>query len=344
MALGKGAIVGALMVFAIGAATDSPKFDAGMILYRAGNCAAALEQFEASEKAAEPAPGRSLYQGICLAKQSNWAAAAADLASYTTAHTEDARGWYWLAQAHLYSREFEHAKDEIERALQIDGQSPDTYRTLGEIELERKDYQAAYRAWIKSNQLAPGDARTTYYLGRLFFEADFLDEAAAWLRQTLKAAPHHFAAMTYLGMCAERLGMEKTAMDLYAAAIRESKEQKKPYSWAFLSYAKLLRQNGDDPKAVVALIEAEQLCPEAHALTQLGQILAATEPARAVAVLRRAIAMDSSIPDAHYRLSLLLQKEGQTAEAQSEMKKFQQTKAAEEQNKISIQAVRKDIH
>jgi tetratricopeptide (TPR) repeat protein len=343
VALGKGAILGALLVLAVGSAADSPKFDAGMVLYRAGNCAAALEQFEASEKAAEPAAGRSLYQGICLAKQNNWAAAAAHLVPYTAIHAADAKGWYWLAQSHLYGRDFERAKGEIERAIQLDGQSADNYRTLGEIELERKNYQAAYSAWIKSNQLAPGDARTTYYLGRLFFEADFLEEAAAWLRQTLKAEPHHFAAMTYLGMCAERLGMEKTAIDLYVAAIRESKEQKKPYSWAFLSYAKLLRQSGDEQKAVAALVEAERLCPEAHALTQLGQILSASEPARAVTVLRRAIAMDSSIPDAHYRLSLLLQKEGQTAEAQSEMKNFQAAKAAEERNKISVQAVRKDI-
>ena len=343
MAVSKVAIVGAFVALALDAASDSPRFDAGMVLYRAGNCAAALEQFAASEKATEAAAERNLYQGICFAKQNNWAAAAAHLGPYTAAHAEDAKGWDWLAQSHLYGRDFEHAKGEIERAIQLDGQSAEHYRTLGEIELERKDYQAAYAAWIKANQLAPGDARTTYYLGRLFFEADFLDEAAAWLRQTLKAEPHHFAAMTYLGMCAERLGMEKTANDLYAAAIRESKEQKKPYSWAFLSYAKLLRQSGDEPKAVATLIEAERLCPEAHALTQLGQILAATEPARAVAVLRRAIAMDASIPDAHYRLSLLLQKAGQGAEAQSEMKKFQETKAAEERNKSSVQAVRRDV-
>ena len=342
MAVGKVVIMGALLVLALDAASDSPKFDAAMVLYRAGNCGAALEQFAASEKATEAAAERNLYQGICFAKQNNWAAAAAHLASYTAAHQEDAKGWYWLAQSHLYSRDFETAKREIERAIQFD-KSADNYRTLGEIELERKDYQAAYSAWIQANQLIPGDARTTYYLGRLFFEADFLDEAAAWLRQTLKAEPHHFAAMTYLGMCAERLGMEKTANDLYVAAIRESKEQKKPYSWAFLSYAKLLRQNGDEPKAVATLVEAEELCPEAHALTQLGQILAATEPARAVAVLRRAIAMDASIPDAHYRLSLLLQKEGQKAEAQLEMQTFRETKAAEEQNKASVQAVRRDV-
>jgi tetratricopeptide (TPR) repeat protein len=343
VALKRAAVMSALLAFAVSTAADSPRFDAGMVQYKAGNCAAALEQFEASEIAAEPDGQRPFYQGVCLAKRADWKGAAARLGIYTVARPADPRGWYWLAQAHLYAREFDRAKAEIERAIQLDGRSADNHRTLGEVELQRKNYDAAYRAWIKANQLAPGDPRTTYYLGRLFFEADFLDEAAAWLRQTLKAEPHHFAAMTYLGMCAERLNMEKTANDLYVAAIRESKEQKSPFSWAFLSYAKLLRQQGEETKAVAVLSEAEQLCPEAHALTQLGQILAASEPERAVAVLRRAIAMDPSVPDAHYRLSLLLQKQGHKEEAKSEMQKFQDTKATEDQNKITVQAIRRDV-
>jgi tetratricopeptide (TPR) repeat protein len=342
LALSTALILNGLVVFAASAAADSPKFYAGMLQYKAGNCAAALQQFEASEKASEPDEQRAFYQGVCLARRGDFTGAIARLEPYTTKRPSDSRGWYWLAQSHLYAREFDRAKAEIERAIQLDGGSADDLRTLGEIELQRKNYDGAYRAWIKANQLAPGDPRTTYYLGRLFFEADFLDEAAAWLRQTLKAQPHHFAAMTYLGMCAERLNMEKTATDLYVAAIRESKEQKSPFAWAFLSYAKILRQQGEEVKAIAILTEAEQLCPEAHALTQLGQILAATEPKRAIAVLRQAVALDPSVPDAHYRLSLLLQKLGQTEEARSEMQNFQDAKAAEDHNKATIQAIRRD--
>lgn len=336
------AVAAVMMAAAVGAAAATPKLDAGMALYRAGNCAAALDQFAASEKAAEPAGERPLYQGICLAKESRWAQAAVYLTAYTAARPADARGWFWLAQARLYDRDFERARPAIEQAIRLDAQSAPNYRTLGQIELERKNYDAAYRAWIRANQIAPGDPQTTYYLGRLFFEAEILDEAAAWLRQTLKAAPHHFAAMTYLGMCAERLGMEKTAVDLYLAAIRESKSQKRPYSWAFLSYAKMLRQLGKEQEAVAMLEEAEQICPEAHVLTELGQVLAAANRERAVAVLRRAIAMDGTVPGAHYSLSLLLRRAGRSADADSEMAKFREAKALEERTKSSIQAIRRE--
>jgi tetratricopeptide (TPR) repeat protein len=340
MALTK-ASCGMLLLLIVACAAESPKFNDGLALYKAGNCHKALEQLAASENAGEPGADRPLYQGICEAKLGDWAAAAGYLTQYTASHPADVRGWYWLSQSHLYSRRFDHAEKDIQRAIELDPNSALGYRTLGEIELELKNHDAAYRAWLKANQLDPGNAQTTYYLGRMFFEAEFWDEAAAWLRQALKADPHHFAAMTYLGMCAERLDMEKTAFDLYAAAIRESKEQKKPYSWAFLSYAKLLRTSGKEQLAIATLDEAEHLCPEAHVLTALGQMLSATDPERATALLRRAIAIDSSIPDAHYRLALLLAKAGQPAEAHAEMQRFQEAKAAAERNKPNIQAIRR---
>ena len=195
---------------------------------------------------------------------------------------------------------------------------------------------------VEANKLNPRDARTTYYIGRLFFEAEFLDDAAVWLRRTLALDPHHFAAMTYLAMCAERLNMQDTATATLYHAIRESKEQRTPFAWAFLNYGKLLRQNGRDGSARDLRGGAAKLCPEAHLLTALGQMLAsADQRERAVQVLRSATEMDPSIPDAHYRLALLYRLSGRTDEAQVETRRFQETKAVEERDKVKIQAIRK---
>jgi tetratricopeptide (TPR) repeat protein len=84
--------------------------------------------------------------------------------------------------------------------------------------------------------------------------------------------------MKYLGLCAERLEMPKTAADLYQVAIRESKNQRKPYSWAFLSYGQFLRQAGNEREALAVLEEAEKICPSAETLSLLGQMVAKTDP------------------------------------------------------------------
>jgi tetratricopeptide (TPR) repeat protein len=332
-------VVGATAAFA----ANSERFEKGLKLYRSGDCAAALMEFDASETSGEQAPERPFYYGVCLTKQGDWAKGEKQLASYANTHETEASAWYWLAQAQLYQKHFEEARQSITRSTALDSKSADGFRTLGEIELERKDYDAAFRAWLTANKLNPLDPRTAYYLGRLFFEADIFNEAAAWFRETLKLAPDHYAAMTYLAMSAERLNLDSTAVDLYRAAIRESKKQNKPYPWAYVNLAKLLRQSGKEQEAFALLVESEKLCPEAHGLTVLGQMLAAAnQKDKAEAMLRRAIAMDASIPDAHYRLALLLRSSGRTAEAQAEMKSFQEAKQAEERNKVKINAVRKD--
>src|SRR5207244_1008143 len=128
----------------------------------------------------------------------------------------------------------------------------------------------------------------------------------------------------------------------YRAAIRVSIKQGKPFPWAYTGLAKLLRQSGKEQEAFALLEESEKICPEPHGLTVLGQMLASSrQNGRAEAVLRRAIEMDGFIPDAHYRLALLLRMSGRNDEAQAEMQRFQQAKEAEERNKAKIQAIRK---
>ncbi len=287
------------------------------------------------------APERGLPQGICLVRAGNYAEAAGILKPYAESRPGDFQGWYWLAQSALLQRQFEEAETSIRRAIELNPDSAAAQATLGKIELERGNHQAAYRAWLEAHKLDPKDATSTYYIGRLFFEADFSNEAASWFRETLKLSPNHYAAMTYLALCAERLNFEKTALELYPAAIRESKRQGKPFSWAYLNYAKLLRQLGRNKEAKSVLEESAKLCPEGHVLTALGQLLASeNETAQAEAVLHQVIALDPGIPDAHYRLSVLLRKDGQEQQAEEELRKFEETKDADDK-KLKIQAIRK---
>lgn len=318
------------------------RFDAGLSLYREGRLTAALEEFNASERAGEDRPTRGFYQGVCQAKLGRLAEAQPRLLAYVAAQPADPNGWFWLSRTQLLQKQFPEARKSIQRAIDLAPGSFEALRTQGEIELELRNHDAAYRAWMAANKLNSKDAQTTYYLGRLFYEADLPNEAAAWLRETLRLAPTHFSAMTYLALCAEQLPDNQTALRLYREAIRQSKLQKAPYSWAYLSYAKLLRQMGNDKEALAVLEEAGQLCPEAHALALLGSMLAARDQtARAEAVLRRAIEMDPNISEAHYRLSLLLQTSGRGAEAQRETERFKAAKEAEEQTRSKVSAIRK---
>lgn len=245
------------------------------------------------------------------------------------------RGWCRLGRSQLYRRQFDQARTSAQHAIQLDEKFPDAYRLLGEAAFELSDYDGAYRAWLTANRLNPSDSQTNYFLGRLFYEANAFNEAAAWFRETLKLAPAHFSAMTYLGLSAEGMGFDETAEQLYRRAIQESKSQAKPFAWAFLSLAKLRRRHGSDSEALSLLEEGEKTCPEPHLLTSLGQMLtAAGRNERAEAILRRAIQMDTTIAEAHYSLSRLLRSAGKIDEANVEIEQFHKAKRSEPQNKV----------
>lgn len=249
--------------------------------------------------------------------------------------------FYNIASTQFLQHRFTEAKASFSRAIELDGKYAEAYRGLGMTDLELKDYNGAYRAWLKAVDLNPKDEKSKYFLGRLFYEADFPNEAAAWLREALQLSPDDYEATTYLGLCAEALGLDDTAAPLYRNAIAESNARGKPYSWAFLSLGNFLKKHGDESQALSILEEGARKCPEAHELAALGALLAThNQPKRAEEVLRQAIALDPTLSQPYYRLGLLLKSDGRLDESKSEMIKFQRAKEQEDKN-AKILALRK---
>jgi tetratricopeptide (TPR) repeat protein len=228
--------------------------------------------------------------------------------------------------------QFAAARESFSRVIELDARNAKAYRALGMTDLELKDYQAAYQAWLKAVALDPKDETSKYYLGRLFYQADLANEAAAWLREALKIAPEDFKATTYLGLCAEALGYDNTAVQLYRKAVAESEAQEKPYAEAYLNLGNFLRKEGNDEQALAVLQQGARKCPDAQELTALGELLARrNETRRAEEALRQAIALDPKLSQAHYRLALLLKSLGRADEARREMAAFQEAKTVEDQ-------------
>jgi tetratricopeptide (TPR) repeat protein len=336
------ALIGlAIAALCIEAGAQTSHFDAAQAFYKDQKYGDALKEFEAARAAGEPAPLALLYVGMCEVQMEHWSQGASALLSFVNAHPTNSRGWYWLGNAQFFEHRFQQAQDSFQRAIGLDTMYADAYRGLGLAQLELKNYDGAYRSWLKAVSLDPKDEKSTYYLGRLFYEADFADQAAYWLRRALELNPDDYEAMTYLGLSAEVLNFQDTALQLYRRAIDVSRSKGKPYSWAYLSLAKLLRRRGDENQALAALEDGSERCPEAHELTDFGAMLAARkQDTEAEKVLRKAIQLDPSVSEAHYRLALLLRSSGRLEEALQEMEQFRKTKDSETRQ-VKITAVRK---
>lgn len=305
-------------------------FEQGRALYDRQHYREALQELRASQAAHEAVETLPLYTAMCEEQLERWQDALAELSPYLASHPSDSQAWYWLGNAQLMQRQFTAARASFQHAIGLNQLYEDAFRGLGLAQFELKDYDGAYRSWLKAVGLNDKDEKVKYYLGRLFYEADFDDQAAAWLRQALALNPKDYEAMTYLGLSAEVLNFPDTAQQLYRAAIDTSNSQHKPYAWAYLSLANLLRKRGNDEEALTTLEEGARKCPEAHELTKLGELLALrNRKPEAEEVLRKAVALDPSLSEAHYRLALLLKSSGDDAGSNAQMEAFRKAKAAE---------------
>ena len=260
---------------------------------------------------------------------------------WAQAQPESPSDFYELGSKQFSEHRFSDAKNSFSRAIDQDKLNAEAYRALGMTDLELKDYNGAYQAWLKAVDLNPNDEKSKYFLGRLFYEANLPNEAAAWFRQALTLKADDYQAETYLGLSAEALGFDDTAGQLYRKAIADSEAQGKPYSWAYLSLGNFLKKQGDENQSLSVLEKGAEKAPEAHELAALGELLARRhETQRAEQVLRQAIALDPTVSQAHYRLGLLLQADGRTEEGRAEMLKFQEAKRQEDKNSKII-ALRK---
>ncbi len=259
------------------------------------------------------------------------------------AQTPAARDAFLLGSDQFARQHFQEAKTSFIQAIRLDPYYAPAYRALGLAELELKEYDSAFHAWLKAVQLDPKDEKSEYLLGRLFYEADLPNEAAAWLRKAIAQKPADFEATTYLGLCAEALGYDKTAVQLYRHAIAESDAQIRPFSWAFLSLGNYLKKHGDPEGAAQVLQQGSSKCPEPHELTAWAELLTTQgKRQQAETVLRQAVAMDTTLSQPHYRLALLLNSLGKHDDAALEMSRFKAAKAKEDQAP-KIAALRQEI-
>ena len=115
--------------------------------------------------------------------------------------------------------------EQIEESLRIEWSksgSPamDLLLQRGREALENEDYDAAIEHLTALTDHAPDFAEAWNLRATAFFRSDRLGLALDDIRRTLELNPHHFAAMTGLGIILEQLGMEAEALEVLRMVVR----------------------------------------------------------------------------------------------------------------------------
>jgi tetratricopeptide (TPR) repeat protein len=175
----------------------------------------------------------------------------------------------------------------------------------------------------------PGNPFSTYWLGRIDYDAMQFKSAAAEFQKVLELNPNFMKAYDNLGLTYEALGQYDDAIKTYTQGNELNRKHAVPSPWPPLNLGTLLVKLEKFEEAEANIRESllyDSRFPKAH--LQLGLVLAKQKKdADALRELRQAIKYDPMYAEPHYVLGRIYQRRGDRQQADLEWETFQRLKA-----------------
>lgn len=200
----------------------------------------------------------------------------------------------------------------FDRATALKAPGADDLKLIALCHALLHDYETAALRLSQSIALAPDNLEALYYLGRVRFEQNDFDQAAAVFGEVLRRDPRHVRAQNNLGQSFEAKGENDHAIAAYRRAIELDRSSARPSELPLLNCALLLLQRDAIDEALALLDRAKTINPaSAQVRFELGKLYLRLERrADAERELARAVELDPRHVGAHYQLGQLYRRLG----------------------------------
>lgn len=279
-----------------------------------------------------PQRGGLLLQGarMLLAGGEHQLAGEAAL-EYLDLHPDSVPALEVQATSDLMAQRFERALATSAEILRHAPRNPTAMKVRGNALYLLGQPSRAQAAFLRLLDLNPSDSDGAYMLGRIYYEDQRFDLAAAQFQKVIRLDPRSYKAYDNLGLCFEALGDAERAIRHYLAAIQIVEQDRPEYDWPYANLANLLIEENDPQRGFDAASTAARLNPESarnfflggKALTRLGR------HREAVRWLERSAALDRDYPQPLYLLGQTYQRLGNQELAERSFKAFESAKSRE---------------
>jgi len=256
-------------------------------------------------------------------EKGNYPVAGALLEAIRGLETPDAAFHDKLGTVYYVLDDPQKAAAELQLAVQLEPENPDHYFRLGMIFLKHRTTDPAILLFESALKKLPNAPNLWVGLGMSYYFANRFHDAEATLRKALELDPNYALAYVTLGDFFEQTGRVDEALDIFRKVMR----MRPDLFWPYYYYGKLASKpgHGNNAEAVEMLRKAVQLnpsYPEAHC--ELGRVLARTgETQEAIAELNKSIQLNPDLAQSYYQLALVYRKTGDQAKAQEQFRKFE---------------------
>jgi tetratricopeptide (TPR) repeat protein len=252
----------AAICFASSSFCQTTDRDQALNLFHQERWSEAASAFEALEKQQPGQTDALLYRGRCLSNLKQFKDAGEALQAYIASHPQSDDAVYLLA--YVLFRE-----DKPTESLQLftDGaklRSPtaDDLKIVSFDYVLLNDYVDAGHYLETALQMDPNNLDARYYLGRVRYQQNRLDDAIAAFREVLGRNPGSVKAEDNLGLCLEGKYQVDQAIAAYQKAIALDESSLVHTEQPYLNLGILEAKHNNDREALLLLAKAQKIAPQ----------------------------------------------------------------------------------
>jgi Flp pilus assembly protein TadD len=291
---------------------------------------AALAFGQLAPRAAAASAAERIRDLEALAKAEDWKQAAALARQWARDEPQEARAFYWVGIA-LWQQERRVESIQALRESELLGLSnAEFHLTLGRAYYAIHQFTLFRQQMAKAAELAPGDSKPHFQLGRYFDSVvgDY-QQALGHYRKAAELAPEDGETLYHVGFCQEMLGQRDAALATYQSSWRLLRAQAASFSWPAQRMAQLLLYE-DIESALRWAREAVSVKPEQavnhYVLAKV--YLRKNQVEHAVDELLEATRLDPKDPSACYLLATAYAELGQAEQARKARLDFKRLRTA----------------
>jgi len=236
--------------------------DQALNLFRQERWSEAASAFEAWEKQQPNQTDALLYRGKCLANLSQFKDAEEALQAYIASHPQSDAAVYLLAYVLFRENKPKESLQWFTGAAKLRTPTVDDLKIVSFDYVLLNDYADAVDCLESALKMDPDNLDARYYLGRVRYQQDRLDDAIAAFREVLRRAPSNVKAEDNLGLCLEGKNLVDQAIAVYQKAITLDESSLVHTEQPYLNLGILQAKNNNNRDALLLLAKAQRIAPQ----------------------------------------------------------------------------------
>jgi tetratricopeptide (TPR) repeat protein len=236
--------------------------DQALNLFRQERWAEAASAFAAWEKQQPSQTDALLYRGKCLVNLEQFKDAAEALQAYIATHPQSDDAIYLLAYVFFREDKPKESLQLFTDAAKLRTPTADHLKIISLDYVLLKDHVDAGHYLEIVLQMDPNNLEARYYLGRVRYEQNRLDDAIAAFREVLRRDPINVKAEDNLGLCLEGKNQVDEAIVAYQKAIALDETSLVHTEQPYLNLGILETKNNNNQEALLLLTKAEKIAPK----------------------------------------------------------------------------------